>query len=95
MSKLSRLKDIADHHLRDMTMTESQKAEVRRRIAAGERGRRTGRGYGWAYSAGALALACLLIVFIVLPMLPARSGAPTCRATTMPCRTPLTRIPIL
>ena len=76
MSKLSRLKDIADHHLRDMTMTESQKAEVRRRIAAGERGRRTGRGYGWAYSAGALALACLLIVFIVLPMLPARSGAP-------------------
>lgn len=76
MSKLTRLKDIVDHHLQDVTMTESQKAEVRRRIAAGEPGRRQRRGYGWAYSAGALALACLLLVFLVFPMLPARGGAP-------------------
>ncbi len=76
MSKLSKLKDIVDDHLQHITMSENQKAEVRRRIAAGERGRRLGRGYRWTYSAGALALACLLLVFIVLPMLPARNGAP-------------------
>ena len=76
MSKLTKLKDIVDRYLQDMTMTEGQKAEVRRRIAAGERGRRSRRSYGWAYSAGALALACLLLVFIVLPMLPAGSSDP-------------------
>ena len=76
MSKLSKLKDIVDDHLQAITMSESQKAEVRRRIAAGERGRRLGHGYRWAYSAGALALACLLLVFLVLPILPARSSSP-------------------
>ena len=65
MSKLTRLKDIVDQHLQNITMTESQKEEVRRRIAAGERGKTGFHGYGWAYSAGALALAVLLLVFLV------------------------------
>ncbi len=76
MSKLSKLREIVDQHLQGMTMTESQKAEVRRRIAAGERGRVSHRVYGFAYSAGALALACLLIVFVVLPIFQANSTAP-------------------
>lgn len=73
MSKLTRLKDIVDQHLQNITMTESQKEEVRRRIAAGERGKTGFHGYGWAYSAGALALAVLLLVFLVLPTFSARS----------------------
>ncbi|MBE6934880.1 MAG: hypothetical protein E7458_00095 [Ruminococcaceae bacterium] len=73
MSKLDQLREIIEDHLRNVTMTESDRAAVRRRIAEQAVDKRKNPGYGWYLASAGMAAACILAVVLVWPSLP-RAG---------------------